>query len=159
MQVIKSTTDKIGNGPALQAILMAMRIRRYGDEHITQYGRSMATLDATGRRHRASIHPVSPQQTPWSSILAYKIELWCCGNRFPKLALKHTKQTLYSASSQLSSYQMLTTDKNSRSDQSPKKLVQKLAAMTANSCWAVNSLTAIRVPAGTKNSRPVGFLQ
>jgi hypothetical protein len=25
--------------------------------------------------------------------------------------------------------------------------------------WAVNSFTPIRVPAGTKNSRPVGFLR
>ncbi len=29
------------------AISMAMRIRRYGAERITQYGRSRATLDAT----------------------------------------------------------------------------------------------------------------
>jgi hypothetical protein len=31
---------------------MAMRIRWYGTERIAQYGRSRATLDATGRRHR-----------------------------------------------------------------------------------------------------------
>jgi hypothetical protein len=54
----------------LLAISMAMRIRRYGAERIAQYGRSRATLDATGRRHRAIICPVSPQRTPWSSILA-----------------------------------------------------------------------------------------
>ncbi len=54
----------------LLAILMAIRIRRYGSERITQYGRSRATLDATGRRHRASICPVLPQRTPWSSISA-----------------------------------------------------------------------------------------
>jgi hypothetical protein len=36
--------------------------------------------------------------------------------------------------SQLSSYQTLTTDKNLRSYQSPNKLVQKLAVITANSC-------------------------
>ena len=60
------------NGPALQAILMAMRIRRYGAQHITQYGRSRATLDATGRRHWAIIHPVSPRRTPWSSIFGLK---------------------------------------------------------------------------------------
>ena len=47
---------------------MAMRIRRYGAEFIAQYGRSRATLDATGLRHRASICPVSPRRTPWSSI-------------------------------------------------------------------------------------------
>jgi len=52
------------------AISMAMRIRRYGAERIAQYGRSRATLDATGRCHRASIRPVSPQRTPWSSISA-----------------------------------------------------------------------------------------
>ena len=47
---------------------MTMRIRRYGAERIAQYGRSRATLDATGRRHRVGICPVSPQRTPWSSI-------------------------------------------------------------------------------------------
>jgi len=36
-----------------------MQIRRYGAKCIAQYGRSRATLDATGRRDRASIHPVS----------------------------------------------------------------------------------------------------
>jgi hypothetical protein len=35
-------------------------VRRYGAERIAQYGRSRDTLDATGRRHRASIWPVSP---------------------------------------------------------------------------------------------------
>ena len=58
------------NAAYLLAISMAMPIRRYGAERIAQYGRSKATLYATGRRHRASIHPVSPQRTPWSSILA-----------------------------------------------------------------------------------------
>ncbi len=58
------------NGPAFLAISMVMRIRRYGAKLIAQYGRSRATLDATGCRHRASISPVSPQRTPWSSILA-----------------------------------------------------------------------------------------
>jgi hypothetical protein len=47
MQDIKSTTEK--NGPALRAILMAMRIKRYSAERIPQYDRSRATLDATGR--------------------------------------------------------------------------------------------------------------
>ena len=49
------------NAADLLAILMAMRIR---------HGRSRATLDATGLRQRASIRPVLPQRTPWSSILA-----------------------------------------------------------------------------------------
>ena len=65
MQDIKSTKEKYA--PASQAISMAMRIRRYGAERITQYG---ATLDATGRRDRASIWPVSPRRTPRSSISA-----------------------------------------------------------------------------------------
>ena len=40
------------------AISIDMGIRRYGAEHIVLYGRSRATLDATGRRYRASILPV-----------------------------------------------------------------------------------------------------
>ena len=35
-----------------------MRITWCGAERIAQYGRSRATLDATGRRHRASIAAV-----------------------------------------------------------------------------------------------------
>jgi hypothetical protein len=58
MQEIKLTKEK--NGPASRAISMAMWIRRYGAERIAQYGRSRATLDATGRRHRASFCPVCP---------------------------------------------------------------------------------------------------
>jgi len=68
MQDIKKMTET--NGPALRAILMAMRIKRYGAKCITQYGRSRATRDATGRRHWASIHPVLPRRMPWSLILA-----------------------------------------------------------------------------------------
>ena len=48
---------------------MAMQIRGYGAERIAQYSRSRATLDATGRHEWAIICPVSPQRTPWSSIL------------------------------------------------------------------------------------------
>ena len=73
---------------ALLAILKAMWVRRYDAECIAQYRRSRATLDATERRNRASIPPVSPRRKPWSSIMAYKIELWRCGNLFPKLAFK-----------------------------------------------------------------------
>ena len=58
------------NAAYLLAILMVMRIRRYSAERISQYVRSRATLDATKCRHRASIRPVLPQRTPWSSILA-----------------------------------------------------------------------------------------
>jgi hypothetical protein len=63
-----STTEQ--NAAASLAILMAMRIRWYGDERIAQYDRSRDTLDVTVLRHRAIIRPVSPQRTPWSSILA-----------------------------------------------------------------------------------------
>ena len=38
---------------------MAMRIRRYSAEHIPQYSRSRATLDATGHRHWARIAPAN----------------------------------------------------------------------------------------------------
>ena len=62
--------DNRKNAADLLAILMATRIRRYDAEGIAQYGRFRATLDATGRRHRTSICPVSPRRTPWSSILA-----------------------------------------------------------------------------------------
>ena len=71
MQDIKLATEK--NGPASRAISMAMRIKWYGAKRIAQYGRSRATLDATGRCHRVSIHPVLPWRTPWSSILVLKI--------------------------------------------------------------------------------------
>jgi len=59
------------NAPTLLAISMAMRIRWYGAECIAQYGRSRATLDATGRHHWASICPVLPRRMPWSLILVY----------------------------------------------------------------------------------------
>ncbi len=62
MQDIKLTTEK--NGPASWAILMAMRIRQYNAKRIAQYGRSRDILDATERRHRASIRPVLPQRMP-----------------------------------------------------------------------------------------------
>ena len=65
---IKLTTEK--HAPAPQAISKVMRVRRYNAECIVQYGRYRATIDATERCNWASIHPVSPQRTPWSSILA-----------------------------------------------------------------------------------------
>jgi hypothetical protein len=46
MQVIKLATEK--HASASRAILVAMRIRRYGAKCIAQYGRSRATLDTTG---------------------------------------------------------------------------------------------------------------
>jgi len=42
MQDIKSMTEK--NAPTLLAISMALRIRWYGTERITQYGRSLVGL-------------------------------------------------------------------------------------------------------------------
>ena len=89
------------NAAAILAISMVMRIRRYGAERITQYGRSRATLDATICRHWSSIPPVSPRRTPWSSILAQKIELWGCETAVLKLAFKrHEKDPLLSSSKQ-----------------------------------------------------------
>jgi hypothetical protein len=76
MQGIKPTTEK--HEPASRAIPMAAQIRQYSGERITPYGRSWDTLDATGRRHRASIRPVSPRRTPWSSVFAKKTMLWHC---------------------------------------------------------------------------------
>ena len=46
------------------AILIAMQIRRYSAERITQYGRSRATLGAFGRRNWAHIRPILPRRTP-----------------------------------------------------------------------------------------------
>jgi hypothetical protein len=57
--------DDRKNTLPLRAFLMTMWIRRYDAKHIAHDGRSRATLDAIGRRHWASIHPVSPWQTPW----------------------------------------------------------------------------------------------
>ena len=68
IQDIKSTKEK--HAPASRAISKAMRVRRYNAERIAQYVRSRATLDATKHRNWAKICPVSPQQTPWSLILA-----------------------------------------------------------------------------------------
>ena len=68
IQDIKSTKEK--HAPALRAISKAIWVRGYNAERIAQYGRSWATLDPTERRARASIRPVSPRRTPWSSILA-----------------------------------------------------------------------------------------
>ena len=70
MHDIKLMTEK--NAPASRAILMAMWIRWYNVERIAHYGRSRATLDATGSCHWASIRPVLPRRTPWSSILFKK---------------------------------------------------------------------------------------
>ena len=41
--------------PYLPAILLAVMVRRYNPKHIAQWRGSMATPEATGRHHRASI--------------------------------------------------------------------------------------------------------
>jgi hypothetical protein len=57
-------------------LCVMLSLYAYGvDGHADQvvrclYGRSRATLDATGRCHRASIRPVLPRRMPWSSISA-----------------------------------------------------------------------------------------
>ena len=43
------------HAPPLLAILMAMAVHRYNTTRIAQWRRSRALLEATGRRHRASI--------------------------------------------------------------------------------------------------------
>jgi hypothetical protein len=43
------------NTPKKVAVLMAMAMRRYVTKRIAQWRRSRASLEATGRRHRASI--------------------------------------------------------------------------------------------------------
>ncbi len=45
------------NTPAKLAILMAMAMRRYVTARVAQWRRSRASLEATGRRHWASIKP------------------------------------------------------------------------------------------------------
>jgi hypothetical protein len=76
------------NTPPLRAILMAMQIRRYIVERIAHDNRSRATLGAILHCHWASIRPVLPWRTPWSSILAQKIKLWHCEMAVLKLALE-----------------------------------------------------------------------
>ena len=65
----KTKSEKHADAAALQTILMAVQIRRYGaSASPSMAGR--ATLDATARRQRAIICPVLPPQTQWSLILA-----------------------------------------------------------------------------------------
>ena len=54
----------------------------------------MATLEATGRRHRASIPTVLPQRLPWSSFVAQNIKLWSCEITIPKLVFNRHKVDL-----------------------------------------------------------------
>jgi hypothetical protein len=65
------------NAPPSLVNWAAMRIRLYDAKHITQYGRSRATLAATGRCHWASIHHVLPQKCHdhqfWLKQLSYGV--------------------------------------------------------------------------------------
>jgi len=108
-----------------------MRVRRYDAERIALYGRSRATLDATERRHRASIRPVLPPADAMVIDFGVKnrvVALWIL--RFEASVQKarngpsthvieatscversnttiQAEELIY-----LSSYQTLTTDKN-----------------------------------------------
>ncbi len=48
----------------MQPVLMVELMRRYNTVRIPQWRGSMANLEATGCRHRVSIHVVLPQQPP-----------------------------------------------------------------------------------------------
>ncbi len=52
------------NTPHPPAISIAMAVRRSNTDGIAQCGMSRATPEATGRRHRATTHSVSPQRSP-----------------------------------------------------------------------------------------------
>jgi hypothetical protein len=53
MVSIKTTTTK--NAPTSLAILMAVAVRRYNTACIIRWRMSRDSMEATGRRHRASI--------------------------------------------------------------------------------------------------------
>ncbi len=50
--------------PPTLAILTAMAVRRHNMKHITQFSMSRATPEATGHRHWATTHSISPQRPP-----------------------------------------------------------------------------------------------
>ncbi len=52
------------NAPHPPAVLIATAVRRSNTDGIAQCGMSRATLEATGCRHRATTHSVSPQRLP-----------------------------------------------------------------------------------------------
>ena len=58
------TTSK--NVGKLLAILIAMRMGRYGAWHIAQWSMPRASLEATGCRHWTSACTVLPRWPPWS---------------------------------------------------------------------------------------------
>ncbi len=52
------------NAPFFPAISMAMAVRRSNTDGIARCGMSRATPEATGCRHRATTHYISPQRPP-----------------------------------------------------------------------------------------------
>ncbi len=52
------------NAPCLPAVLMATAVRRSNTDSIAKCGISRATLEATGRRHRATTCSIMPQWLP-----------------------------------------------------------------------------------------------
>jgi hypothetical protein len=66
MHNTKSTMAKIT--PPLQVILMVMAMFWCNTARIAQYIRGLGLPYTTGFRDWASIRPVLPRQTPWSSI-------------------------------------------------------------------------------------------
>ncbi len=109
----------------------------------------------TGRRHWASIRPLWPQQTPWSSILAQKINLWRSEIAVSKLVLKGTngpstqlgkatsciersKATIKAKDlSYLLNCQTLTMDNNQWSYWLPTKLIIQWTLMSVHRSYPV----------------------
>ena len=65
------------NAPPLRAILMAMAVRRCNMEGIAKCSVTRASLEATGRRHRATTSSVSPWRPPGRQSTQW----WC--NMYP----------------------------------------------------------------------------
>jgi hypothetical protein len=64
------------NAPPLQSILMAMRACWSNTDGIHRCGMSRATLEATGRRHWATTHSVSPQWPPGQQQTKQRQKQW-----------------------------------------------------------------------------------
>ena len=81
------------NAPPLLVILMALAIHRCNTKHISQWRwrTSWATLDATGRRHQATIRTVLPWRLPGSSVLAHTTKVVAVKRALLKLAAKRHK--------------------------------------------------------------------
>jgi hypothetical protein len=102
-----------------------------GAEHITQYDRSRATLDATGRRNRASISPISPRG--------------CHGHQFwRKKSSCGIVKSLYEACVQ-------------KAPNGPSSQLIEATSCVKRSNTTINSLTAKSCYGGEKHRNPVGF--